>query len=515
MRTSESAGKALLFYLGLAGAVWLVRGWILKGTFQYVILTLIGLLVLGLAGLVFGNWRFGLYALLGWLLFEDMIRKYMGNNMAVYFAKDALVGITYLSFIRASSREKHNKFSAPFLYPLMLFIGLGLIQVFNADSPSILYGLMGLKIYFYYIPLMFVGYSFLRDEEDLRRFLVFNIGIAGVIASIGIAQSVFGLSFLNPKGGADIDYLGNLTRYTSEGVAVSRPPSVFVSDGRFAWYLILAFIVGLGSAGFLLLKKRKGRKIVFSGLLLVSLAGMMSGSRGCASYIVISALVLSAALLWGAPPRRLETYRLFKAIRRSYAVVALGLFLMLAIFPEAIGARWSFYTETLDPRSEHFEAANRAWDYPLRNLMLAFTDPEWPLGHGIGTNSLGVQYVAKIVGPDVDASIHRWDLEDGFATMIFELGILGPILWLIWTGSFVYAAWKTVLLVKGTSTFPLAICIWWFGLLLLFPMTFAGFAPYQNFVYNAYFWLLSGILFSLPRLNEQSSLQPGIDVRHR
>jgi hypothetical protein len=435
--------------------------------------------------------------------------------MAIYFAKDALAGITYLSFLRAGPREKRVEFRAPFLYPLGLFLGLGLVQVFNTDSPHILYGLMGLKIYFYYIPLMFVGYAFLRDEEDLRRFLVFNMGIAAVIALLGIAQSMLGLDFLNPRGGEDIDYLGHLTRYTQGGIAVSRPPSVFVSDGRFAWYLILAFILGLGSAGYLLLKTRQGRKVVFPALLLVSVAGMMSGSRGCASYIVISALVLSAALLWGAPPRGLEAYRLFKAIRRSYVAVVLGLFLMLVIFPEALGARWTFYSETLDPRSKYYEASYRAWDYPVRNLMLAFTDPEWPIGHGIGTSSLGVQYVAKIVGPGADASIHRMGLEEGFATLIFELGILGPILWLFWTASLVYATWKSVLRVKGTPMFPLAICIWWFEFLLLFPYTFAGLAPYQNYVYNAYFWLLTGILLSLPRLNEQNSLQPQIQASHR
>ena len=492
-----------------------MRGWILSGASQYVILALLGLVVLGLAGLVFGNWRLGLYAFLGWLLFEDLVRKYMGNNMAVYFAKDALVGMTYLSFLRAGSREKRIEFRPAFLYPLGLFIGLGLVQVFNADSPSILYGLMGLKIYFYYVPLIFVGYAFLRDEEDLQRFLVFNMGIAAVIASIGIAQSVFGLSFLNPSGGADIDELGHLTRYTHEGLAVSRPPSVFVSDGRFGWYLILTFIIGLGAVGYLLLKTHRGRKVVFPALLLVGVAAMMSGSRGCASYVVISALVISAALLWGSPPRRFEAYRLFKAISRSYVVVALGLFLMLAVFPRAVGARWTFYTETLDPRSQYFEASTRAWDYPVRNLMLAFTDPEWPLGHGIGKSSLGVQYVAKIVGPDVDASIHRMNLEEGFATMISELGILGPILWLFWAGSFVYTSWNIVLHVKGTSMFPLAICIWWFGFLLLFPFTFAGFAPYQNFVYNANFWLLAGILFSLPKLSERRSLQPATQARPR
>jgi len=295
-------------------------------------------------------------------------------------------------------------------------------------------------------------------------------------------------------------------------VGVSRPPSVFVSEGRCAWYLILAFIMGLGAAGYLLLKTRKGGKVVFPALLLVSVAAVMSGSRGCASYVVISALVLSAALLWGAPPRGFEAYRVFKAIRRSYAVVALGLFLMLAVFPEAIGARWTFYSETLDPRSQYFQASYRAWDYPINELKRQFTDPEWPLGHGIGTSSLGVQYVRKIVGPEVDALVRRMDLEEGFATLIFELGILGPILWLLWAGSLVYTTWQTVLQVKGTSTFPLAICIWWFGFLLLFPFTYGGMAPYQNFVYNAYFWLLTGILFSLPRLSGQGSLQPDTRV---
>jgi hypothetical protein len=359
---------------------------------------------------------------------------------------------------------------------------------------------------------MFVGYAFLRDQEDLRRFLVFNMALAAVIASIGIAQSLFGLSFLNPSGGEDIDYLGHLTRYTHAGVAVSRPPSVFVSDGRFAWYLILAFIIGVGAAGYLLLKKRRGRKVVFPALLLVSTAAMMSGSRGCVSYVVISALVLSAALLWGAPPRGLDAYRLFKAIRRTYIMVALGLFLMLTIFPEAIGARWSFYSETLDPTSEYYEASFRAWDYPMTQLSWAFTDPEWPLGHGIGTSSLGVQYVRRIVGEEVDATIHRLDLEEGYATMIFELGILGPILWIFWAGTYVYTTWQSLLRVKGTPLFPLAMSIWWFGLLLLFPFTYGGFAPYQNYVYNAFFWLLTGILFSLPRLSGQISPQPDTDV---
>ncbi len=48
------------------------------------------------------SWRNGLYFFLTWLLFEDFARKYLGNNMAIYFAKDVLAAIVYLSFFRRS-----------------------------------------------------------------------------------------------------------------------------------------------------------------------------------------------------------------------------------------------------------------------------------------------------------------------------------------------------------------------------------------------------------------------------
>lgn len=508
-----SGTPLLLFYLGLAAVIWLVRGWIIAGAFRNVILVFLGLAVLGITGVILGDWRTGVYFFLAWLLFEDLARKFMGNGTALFFGKDVLVGIVYLSLLRARFREKVATFRPPFLFPLGLFILLGIAQMFNPGSPSILYGILGAKLYFYYIPLIFVGYALLRDEADLRRFLVFNMGLAGPIALLGIIQSVVGLNFLNPHGGAEIEELGHLTRYSPSGLAVARPPSVFVSEGRFAMYVILAFIMGVGAAGYLLLRTKRGRKLVFAALALVGLAGMMSGSRGCASYIVISTLVLSAGLLWGAPPRAAETYRLFKAIRRTFIGVALSLSLGAVFFPQAIGARWAFYAETLDPRSPNYEASYRAWDYPIHNLLLAFTDPDWTIGHGTGTQSLGVQYVARLTGEAANAALPQMWLEEGYANMITEFGILGPILWLGWTLSFIYAGWKAALRVKGTSTFPVAISILWFGFLLLFPFTYGGIAPYQNFVLNAYFWLLAGVLFRLPTLSKQNSLQAGNSTR--
>src|SRR5450432_1643837 len=41
------------------------------------------------------DWRKGLYFFLGWLLFEDFARKFLGNNMIIYFAKDILLAVVY------------------------------------------------------------------------------------------------------------------------------------------------------------------------------------------------------------------------------------------------------------------------------------------------------------------------------------------------------------------------------------------------------------------------------------
>ena len=60
---------------------------------------------------------------------------------------------------------------------------------------------------------------------------------------------------------------------------------------------------------------------------------------------------------------------------------------------------------------------------------------------------------------------------------------------------------------RGTVLFPVAFGIFWFAALLLMPFTYMGMQPYQNFILNAYLWLLLGVLFRLPKLLEK---EPGI-----
>ena len=144
---------------------------------QYVVsgdtttLAYIALLFVGGAAVVaiLNNWRDGLYFFLTWLLFEDFARKFLGNNMAIFFAKDALAAVVYLSFFLAYRRKEVATFRPAFLTPLLLFVWFGVMQVFNPASTHLMYGVMGLKLFFYYVPLLFVGYALLNSEAELRR----------------------------------------------------------------------------------------------------------------------------------------------------------------------------------------------------------------------------------------------------------------------------------------------------------------------------------------------------------
>jgi hypothetical protein len=463
----------------------------------------LGFAAFGLVGCVIAvtilrNWRTGFYFFLVWLLFEDLVRKFLGNGTALFFGKDVLVGLTYISLLVATRRDREKTFRPPFLLPLLLFVWLGTIQIFNQNSPSIVYGLLGFKLYFYYIPLMFVGYALIRSDEDLRRFLAVNAMLAIIVAALGIVQAIVGNSFLNPTTLApELQDLGSLDKVTPlTGQILSLPSSVFVSAGRFALYLISAMILTLGTAGYLLLYTKRSRKLAFAAVGLVGGAVFFSGSRGAVVYATASVLVLGVGFLWGAPWRQRQAHRILKAVRRSFIMAALGLAAVLLLFPDEAGSRIAFYAETLLPNSSAYEVNIRTWDYPIGNFLSVFDGPHWLFGNGTGTASLGTQYVSKLIGQRAP----QIGVEEGYGSLIVEMGIIAPFLWILWTAALLYQCWKVVLQTRGTRFLPIALAISWYAFLLLYPFTYGGLAPYQNYVNNAFLWLLVGILFRLPNL---------------
>jgi hypothetical protein len=473
---------------------------------QYVIRgDMIGLAYVGmcLAGgaivvAILHNWRNGVYFFLSWLLFEDFARKFLGNNMAIYFAKDVLVLVVYISFFAAYRRKEVKFFRPPFLMPLLLVIWFGALQIFNPASTSVWYGLMGFKIFFYYVPLIFIGHALLNSEAELRRFFTVNMILVLVIVSLGIAQSILGPSFLNPAHQAeDLRELSGLYRVAPiTGEFAYRPTSVFVSAGRYADFIMVAWILVLGFSGYLLLRHKKGRVLAFIAIPITAAGAFLTASRGSFMWGMINAIVTSAAFLWGAPWRQGEARRVVRSVLRVAAGIALGMVLLFYAYPHALESRLAIYEETLLPSSPTNELTHRGWTYPAENFLGAFNSDRWPYGYGIGTTALGGQYVSRIfnVRP-VGVSV-----ESGFGTLVLEMGIGGLILWIIMSAAIMFSAWGLVRKLKGSPWFPVGFVILWYAFFLLGPATFGGMAAYEDFLLNAYFWLLLGMLFRLPTI---------------
>jgi hypothetical protein len=204
----------------------------------------------------------------------------------------------------------------------------------------------------------------------------------------------------------------------------------------------------------------------------------------------------AAGFLWGAPWRQGEARRVFRTLTRAVLAIALGAIVLLLTYPDAFLNRMAVYSETLDPRSPASELLHRARDYPIANFLAAFTYDRWPYGYGIGTLSLGGQYVSRFfrVRPPVGG------VESGFGTLVIEMGIVGLILWIIMSVAVALSAWHVVKKLKGSPFFPLSFMIFLYSFVLLVPMTFTGIQSYQDFIMNAYLWLLLGVLFRLPKL---------------
>ena len=78
-----------------------------------------------------------------------------------------------------------------------------------------------------------------------------------------------------------------------------------------------------------------------------------------------------------------------------------------------------------------------------------------------------------------------------------QWGVIGLLLWLGWTTTWTGRLWHRSKGARGTSLAGVGLLITSWVVIFLFVGFVGGFQSFQNYYANAYFWLLSGVVFAL------------------
>ncbi len=360
------------------------------------------------------------------------------------------------------------------------------IQAFNPDLPNHLVGLIGMKVWLFYIPLFFLGYHLVRNRDHLFKVLGLMSLVAIVPAVIGLVEVV-----LYYTGHAQIVYdaygasaapaTQNFTTFMlSGGCTIRRVPSTF--SFFYQYYLFGAAMVAVSFAWWRG-GRPAGRQLWAAGVvfLLIFLAAMFSGVR--LGFIVIPLLVLAAILLAIRSPNRLPWV----------AVAAAAV--CLAIAGGAAVSVCGF--------AAHISEAVQSESKPVVVTSVGDAVHKTWLGLGAGSDSTAARYAFPNV--ELQTSVGAVQ-ESWYVKTYLELGVFGLAIVVALLGTILYRATRVHLRIrdprlKMVSAAILALMGW--VLIYCLKAQYFDLDPI-----NVYFWLFAGMLMSLPRLERREEPKP-------
>ncbi len=369
-----------------------------------------------------------------------------------------------------------------------MLIGWAVARTLPGGAADVRVPVVGLRLDFMYTPLVAVGFVLASSAALLRRTLVLLSALGAVVLGLGLAQVAAGGKLLTPT--APTPGLDNLVIERAVGaVKVLQPTGTFVDPGRFASMAIVGVVIALAAyplAGL-------GLRQRFLGLCAIGVAVAAiwsTGGRGALLFGV--ALVGIAIIATGRAGRRGGGFR--RALVAS-VVCGVAVVLIAIALPSTFSSRATYYSATLDPRLQTNEWAFR-WNL-YQGETLQGIRRGGVIGRGTGSQALGLQYLFGGADRSV-AGLYK--TEAGWGAVGYEWGLVGVILWALWCAAWSRRVRGVLRLTRGTSYGPTAVIIVSWITLFLGIQFIGGKQAFQNYVSNAYFWLLSGIVFGLPQL---------------
>lgn len=431
------------------------------------------------------NWWLGVALFFIWLPLEDLVRKFSGNDLRVYWVKDALLALALLAVFQ-KLRSCWRQPLGPAWLPTVLLLSFALLMSVPTAmrDPRIPVGALHLR--FVFILLLPIGVLIGRDRATLVRALTLLCWISIAACSVGIWQGLFGLEFLNP---ADADPLfKHLTITKALGtISLTRPPGTFVDAARFGTFTTVSLV--LGGALRLIAPTTRTRLLALATLVTAAIAAFVSGGRTPLLFgivILFSALTAQA----GAGSRR-------RSLALA-ALVVLGAGLILS--GRSVGnSQAAYYAQTLSG-GQNSEVSLR-FRYYSTELAKGFKAGGLQ-GRGTGDQAIGQQYFSTSTS---------YSAENGFGSLATEWGPLGVLLWLVWTTMWLLRL-KHATRFKQSASGPITSLILVFVTLNLTVGFALGIQFFENYVTNMFLWFLTGVALAAIPTNDHPQNQPPLEA---
>ena len=502
-RKATRERQELISLLSKAGGVGIVLG--IAAFFavgiKLAIPAVMGVIVMAL------SYKYPRQALFGFIFyvpFAGTVTYLLGGNAILQLAKDGF----YVPAV-VSLWQKCRQQNLPFIIPkgitkalfLLLILCICTLLFVNAaqqfnpppvspfrtrpKSMPLGMGILGLKVFMGYVPLITCAYYLIRNKKDFLFISRLQVVLILVCCLLGVVQYALLLVGICPgtRGATGVDLFkatlsarcfigGALVFSPSQGMI--RLPGTFVAPWQWAWVLISStfFTFGTGFSDPSVLWRMVG----LGSLAAVFGNAVISGQRIALALVPVCLILL--LLLTGQ-----------LANLKRFVPIFGGLILILTI---AIASNPAVVQERLDSFIDRWNASP-PYEFITQQFEEVSHNTKNPLGNGLGkaTNS------ARIMGPTKL-------VETYYPKVMYEVGILGVLGFLGLVTTLTICAFKTYRKVKNRNFRGYGAALWVF---ILFISYNTYYYPLDVDPVAVYYWFFAGVLFKLPEIDKLERLK--------
>lgn len=437
--------------------------------------------------------RLAMWGFLIYMPFSGTITYWVGGGNAIFqLAKDGFYIPGAIALYQEIKRKKLPFLIPPQLGPamniLLLVCLMTLLFVNGAqqfgpkpEGQPIPMGLLGLKVFLGYVPLLGCSYYLIRNKKEFLWLTRTHVVLALICCGLGVLQYWL---LLTGRCAGTRGYTGEaLFKATLEakclvgGSLVFSPeqsmirlPGTFVAPWQWAWFLIANLFFTFASA--FNDPSLVWQLLSFLGMALVFVNSVISGQRIALALVPVFAIILLVVT------GQVTNLKRFIPIAIGLSVLGFG---AMALFPDVV-------TERIDSFVSRWNASPPT-DFIAHQAEFTSKGQDGFFGNGLGraTNSTRMFGDPKLI-------------ETYYPKLLYEIGPVGVIAFLIFVTTLTYLAFKTYRSVKDKNLRGYGASYWVF---ILFISYNTYYYPLDVDPVAVYYWVFAGLLFKLPDLDRE------------